>query len=785
MKKIFFILALFSFSFFFYSCFFGNVDGIYVKSVSKTEYYQYEDFDCSTVKIQIVSNGIPYDGVLTESMVSGFDSSVVTDKQVITISNGSVSDAFTIKIKANPLTSLSCNIGQTRLDYVTGEKFASREITAVCIFSSGLIKNVDNSHLNFSDVFFTPGSPKEQTLYVSLKNSDSQIKDSIKVFYHENYTVTAVFCDALLTYNIDDEFEGNVTVEATDEKAFSFPVQLSQCNVTGFNSSATDDNQTVIVTYKNVSCSVIVKITNLLPDYVLNKYTNPGFITNNMSTWKALNCHDPKLFQDDDGTYYVYSTDTSIGNVHKNGIQVRQSKDLISWTCSNKSALDGNWYAPMLSYVGLNSLNAYTWAPTVLKQNGKYYMLHGVITDNVKNSNSSMKGPSACISLAISDSPTGPFIPASSYDPATYTQSNIVRYQWNRLSVSPFNTSLNLANDSWNYGFGAIDPEFVYDVETGNLMTDSYGDYYIIYGSWKGGIALMTLDNETLKPTLNGQVLNNPADMTNGAYGIKIAGGQGTAYEGAQLIYNSENGYYYLFVSMGDLNEDYRVGVGRSKVITGPYLDANGRNLSSVTGMQGNELYFHNVGNKILGAFEMSGEYGWKAPGGLSIFRNKEGKIILSAHTRTTFFPGYYFYLQNRQMFFTDTDWPLLNMNEYAGEKLKKLKAEKLYGTYKTILTERGQNSSVDANATTSKNITLEENGNVTGVYSGSWQLLDDGYSIKIVLNNLGTFTGYMMRSVNWALKNSSERYTYSFTTMCAASGDVKLGEHFFGNKIQ
>ena len=53
-------------------------------------------------------------------------------------------------------------------------------------------------------------------------------------------------------------------------------------------------------------------------------------------------------------------------------------------------------------------------------------------------------------------------------------------------------------------------------------------------------------------------------------------------------------------------------------------------------------------------------------------------------------------------------------------EKLKKLKAEKLYGTYKTILTERGQNSSVDANATTSKNITLEENGKVTGVYCNS-----------------------------------------------------------------
>jgi arabinan endo-1,5-alpha-L-arabinosidase len=768
----------------FFSCAFGHVDGVYIKSVSKTEYNQFEDFDYSSVQIQIVSNGIPRNDVLTSGMVSGFDSSIVTDKQVITISNGSSSATFTIKIKANPVTSITCNVNDARVNYVTGESLDVSKITALCKFKSGFQKTYESSMLNFTGYSFALGSAAEQTVYVTFKKSDPNVKGSYKVYYHESYEVTEIECDPAKNYNINDAFEASVTVTAkAGGQTFTIPIELSQCIVTGFNSSAEALNQEVTVSYQGKSCVVIVNISNKLPQYILNKYTNPGFNERNMSTWAALNCHDPKLFQDTDGTYYVYSTDASIGNAHKSGVQIRSSTDLINWTCHNKSAIDGNWDSDMLKFVGFNTSNASTWAPTVIKQDNKYYMLHGIITDEIKKSNQQMGGPTACITLAIADSPLGPFKPAHIYDSKTYKQSNIVRYEWNYLSSAPFNSSLNTAGN-WTSGFGAIDPEFVYDMETGELVKDQYGDYYIIYGSWKGGLALMTLDNETFKPTLNGQVLDTPADMTEGAFGFKIAGGQGAAYEGAQLIYNSKNGYYYLFVSMGDLKVDYRVGVGRSKVITGPYVDANGRNMSNVNFNEGSELYFHNVGNKILGAFEMTGEYGWKAPGGLSIFRNNEGKVILSAHSRTTFFPEYYFYLQNRQLFFTDTDWPVLNMNEYAGERLKKLKASNLIGEYKAVLTERGKNASVDTNATKSKNITLAADGTVSGAYSGKWTLLEDGYTIKFELNNLGVFTGYALWSVNWSLKNSSERYTYSFTTMCASSGNAKLGEHFFGNKL-
>ena len=62
-------------------------------------------------------------------------------------------------------------------------------------------------------------------------------------------------------------------------------------------------------------------------DYVYHKYS--GAQTSVQGTWGALNCHDPKLFQDADGTYYVYSTDAAIGDFGEKGLQIRTSKDLV------------------------------------------------------------------------------------------------------------------------------------------------------------------------------------------------------------------------------------------------------------------------------------------------------------------------------------------------------------------------------------------------------------------------------------------------------------------------
>lgn len=49
--------------------------------------------------------------------------------------------------------------------------------------------------------------------------------------------------------------------------------------------------------------------------------------------------------------------------------------------------------------------------------------------------------------------------------------------------------------------------------------------------------------------------------------------------EGASVIYVPNTGYFYLFQSYGWLGDTYDIRVGRSKSVTGPYLDWHGKSL--------------------------------------------------------------------------------------------------------------------------------------------------------------------------------------------------------------
>ena len=614
-----------------------------------------------------------------------------------------------------------------------------------------------------------------------------------------------------------------------------------------------------------------VTVKEELDDTVKNKYTVLGSSSGTQSLFGDVNCHDPKLFQDDDGTYYVYSTDASVGNVERTGLIVRSSTDLVTWKCEANSALQGYWDKDWLAWEGFvastsdsivhsnASYTAYTWAPTVIKQNGLYYMFHGT-NNTCQTVGKVTTRPASSITFAIASTPKGPFYPASyisSYDAdtqadknetdivaiqtalktlgVTYSQSFLVRYTYNTAATSTNTPSLDgTALTLPDYStcknaaiYGAIDPEFVYDVASGNLMTYEIGGntcYAMTYGSWSLGIVLVYVDAVSLKPVnyLTGAELDIPLDEqteagTNSArnyYGIKIGGGYGAGYEGSQVIYNSSTEYYYLFVSMGDLSYEYRVGVGRSKTLDGtePYLDASGKSMflqksdSTATNYYSN---YHAIGSKIVGAVAFANEYSWRCPGGQSILRTNDGKVMFACHTRTNFKAGYYFYLQCRQMFFTQEGWPVLNQNEYyddyngSDEKLAAVTAADIAGTYDTILTVRGIETSIptifgetvskayntcDATPTASCSMAFAEDGSISGSYSGTWKLASDGYTITISLKDstgaaLGTFKGYVLKATDWARIGSVTRQTISFTTIDSTAGDAKAGEYFFGNK--
>lgn len=492
-------------------------------------------------------------------------------------------------------------------------------------------------------------------------------------------------------------------------------------------------------------------------------------------------------------------------------------------------------------------------------------MFHGIITDCL-TSDSSLH-PAAIITLAISESPSGPFIPAQDFDSETYKQSTLVRYVWTNQnpqnSQIGYKNSYNSANKSWLYGFGAIDPEIIYDIDSGlPKIFDVNGTkcYGITYGSWKGGIALVYVDSKNLKPVASvngkssfngeeykiGDIMDAPLDSIPNNSGKLIVGGSGAAYEGAQIIYSSKFDYFYAFVSMGYLDREYRVGVGRAKTLDEAFLDASGQNMKFDS--ENVAQSYHAVGSKIIGAYQLGSDYGFTSPGGQSIFRNQNGDILFACHTRTSYMPNNLFTLQVRQMFFNQDAWPILNMNEYyfdaddaisadddktasdvsasaavvaesaavvaesaavvaesvaefatSNADLSKVAAGKekpsvpltmqeIAGEYNLILTQRSANSAVDSSPTLSKKVKISPEGEVSGAYKGQFTLSENDNSIIIDFGKNGIFKGKVFKAINQCRKDSSsleKMQTISFTALCSeekAASNFK-GEYIFGNR--
>lgn len=540
-------------------------------------------------------------------------------------------------------------------------------------------------------------------------------------------------------------------------------------------------------------------------DFISKKYASVS-----QSTW---NCHDPKLFQDPvSGRYFVYSTGWT------DGVQIRSSDDGIHWAFHKNCALwdkkdvsikyrNMHWDDDFLKWVGYatNDGRFFTtknrpvpqkpnsWAPAVVYQNGKYYMFHGIITDCLSTGDSKLH-PAACITLAIAEKPEGPFIPASKFDPKTYKTSSLVRYVWTNNNAHNaqigYNACYNTASSNWENGFGTIDPEFVTDIATGKLMEYQVGKntcYALTYGSWKGGIALVFIDAKTFRPVnqKTGKVMNAPLDSEKNNFGMLVAGGFGAAYEGAQIIYNSETGYYYIFVSMGDLQIQYRVGVGRSQKLAGPYTDTGGN--SMVFTSTGQASGYHDIGGKIIGAAQLGEGWGFSSPGGQSIMRDSKGRILFACHSRTNWMNHACFTLQLRQMYFNCDGWPVLNWNEFYGESTEhpSFTMKDIAGRYDSLLTRRSRIPRIDGTSQKSESIIIAEDGTVTGKYSGSVRLDSDGSTVVFDLGEIGVFTGLFLSATDWSVKNipDSQRRTISFTALNSTSGKGK-GEYFFGNKV-
>lgn len=240
--------------------------------------------------------------------------------------------------------------------------------------------------------------------------------------------------------------------------------------------------------------------------------------------------HDPVMARED-GKYYMFTTGWGVG--------MMSSEDLKTW---KEEAAPLN-PIPEWAMEQVPAYKGHTWAPDIIKVGDKWWLYYSCSTFG---KNISAIGVATNKTL----NPESP------------------EYKWEdqgKVIIS------QPGETDWN----AIDP---------NVILDEDGNPWLTFGSFWDGIQLVPLEKDMKTPKSTPFTIARRRTPDSVAHLQPEA--NTNAIEAPFITY--KDGYYYLFVSYDycckGINSNYKTAVGRSKKVTGPYLDKNGKEMAETGG---------------------------------------------------------------------------------------------------------------------------------------------------------------------------------------------------------
>lgn len=276
------------------------------------------------------------------------------------------------------------------------------------------------------------------------------------------------------------------------------------------------------------------------------------FIISGSTFAQDIRVHDPVVAKQGD-TFYLFCTGW--------GISCFSSKDLKNW--KKESSVFSE--KPQWTDRVVPNFKNHIWAPDISFHNGIYYLYYSI---------SAFGKNTSAIGLATN----------ASLNP------NDENYKWEDQGM----VVKSVPNrDMWN----AIDP---------NLIFDENGTPWLAFGSFWNGLKMVKMNTDLKEPAQPEEwytIASRERD-----YELEDANPGNAALE-APFIFK-KGGYYYQFLSWdyccrGE-NSTYKVVVGRSKSVTGPYVDKEGKLLNHGGGslvIEGDENW-HGVGHNSVYSFD-------------------------------------------------------------------------------------------------------------------------------------------------------------------------------------
>jgi arabinan endo-1,5-alpha-L-arabinosidase len=239
--------------------------------------------------------------------------------------------------------------------------------------------------------------------------------------------------------------------------------------------------------------------------------------------------HDPVMIRQDD-TFYLFATGQ--------GIAAWSSKNMRDWKRERPVfAEPPDWAAKAVP-----TFRGYIWAPDISRYGGKYYLYYSV---------SAFGKNTSCIGVAIN----------VTLDPAD------PRFKWEDHGKIVQSVP---GVDNWN----AIDP---------NLVTDDARVPYLAFGSFWGGLQLAKLAPDRLSLAAGSRqmvtIASRKAEAPESTMSVAPSASAGDNAIEAPFVFK-HGPHYYLFASIDyccrGRRSDYKMIVGRSSTVGGPYVDKVG-----------------------------------------------------------------------------------------------------------------------------------------------------------------------------------------------------------------
>ncbi len=255
---------------------------------------------------------------------------------------------------------------------------------------------------------------------------------------------------------------------------------------------------------------------------------------------RQVDVHDPVMAREGD-TWYLFSTGP--------GITIYSSKDRLHWQHAGRAfATEPTWAKRVAP-----GFTGHLWAPDIHFHQGRFYLYYSV---------SAFGKNTSAIGLTINKT-----LDPKSPNYAWEDQGIVIESVPNR--------------DMWN----AIDPA---------VIEDDKGQAWMSFGSFWGGLKIFKLNDAWSKPA-EPQEWHSIAKRERGTGTADADAGPGEIE--APFIFRKGD-YYYLFASWGlcckGPKSTYHLVVGRSKNVTGPYLDKAGQDMAEGGGsllLKGNKRW--------------------------------------------------------------------------------------------------------------------------------------------------------------------------------------------------